>query len=840
MRKLILVLGFLFLAIPVKANDVYLAQAGGGLGDGTSCVNARAASYFNSSGNWGTGSTQIGSGTTIHLCGSISTVLTAPTSSGTGTITIFFEPGAKLSQAAGTRWIVLDDRANSYVIDGGGAPCGNRPSGYVLCNGQILNTAMGSDLASQDPGNATVIGVSAAYLTGSLVIKNLELGPFYKHKGLVTLTGMTSNGTTSVTATCAVTCGYVAGMTGLEISLSSNAAYNIPNATVSSTSGTTMVLTYPTTIGAGSGGTAYASDSNPCPINVTCVNAYAANAFRANVTIQDNIIHDCSWCITPTADTLTPVGTTVSILRNDIYNMDHGIAFGTHTFTPTYKVYIQDNSFHGYDPWNTSTYNDYHHDGIHDFSDQDDKLEYIVSGNLFKGPFTGNTTAFVFMQNEPNRLKIVNNVLICDICTAAPGSMMDGVTGKDTLVANNTIIETGNPRGTDTPPAGFANGGTLKPIFNNGASYGLGCPGQPCHTYTTGNVSIMNNISTSGTTLMDSEGSVGYAANTATSGLDYNLYANYIVNGNAAFRCNTTTTSVFSAWQAACGGGSHSSLVADAKLDTAGKPTATSPAIGAGANLTSLCTGNLVVLCSDSSAGNTRTPVARSTTSPWDIGAYQSKAGGIDFGSGFSSTGMAFNGSAVLNGTHLRLTSGLQSQTGSGWFTTQVNVQTFTTDFTFQLISPNADGMTFAIQNSSLGAIGACGGGLAYGVATTCSSQPGIPTSVAVKFDLFSNQNEGINSTGLFTNGAYPTIPATTLGGGVDLHSGDVLRVHITYDGTTLTMTITDTVTNATFTTSWPINIPSTVGGNTAYVGFTGATGGQTATQDVITWTYSN
>ncbi len=63
-------------------------------------------------------------------------------------------------------------------------------------------------------------------------------------------------------------------------------------------------------------------------------------------------------------------------------------------------------------------------------------------------------------------------------------------------------------------------------------------------------------------------------------------------------------------------------------------------------------------------------------------------------------------------------------------------------------------------------------------------------------------------------------------------------RLEFPYNGTTLTMTITDTVTNATFTTSWAINIPATVGGNTAFVGFTAGTGGQTATQEIITWTY--
>jgi hypothetical protein len=53
-------------------------------------------------------------------------------------------------------------------------------------------------------------------------------------------------------------------------------------------------------------------------------------------------------------------------------------------------------------------------------------------------------------------------------------------------------------------------------------------------------------------------------------------------------------------------------------------------------------------------------------------------------------------------------------------------------------------------------------------------------------------------------------------------------------------MTITDTVTQATYTTSFTINIPSTVGGNTAYVGFTGGTGVLSATQTILTWTYTN
>jgi hypothetical protein len=53
-------------------------------------------------------------------------------------------------------------------------------------------------------------------------------------------------------------------------------------------------------------------------------------------------------------------------------------------------------------------------------------------------------------------------------------------------------------------------------------------------------------------------------------------------------------------------------------------------------------------------------------------------------------------------------------------------------------------------------------------------------------------------------------------------------------------MTLTDTVTNAAVTEVFPVNIPSLVGGNTAYVGFTGGTGAMAATQNVMSWTYTS
>ena len=205
----------------------------------------------------------------------------------------------------------------------------------------------------------------------------------------------------------------------------------------------------------------------------------------------------------------------------------------------------------------------------------------------------------------------------------------------------------------------------------------------------------------------------------------------------------------------------------------------------------------------------------------------------INFGLGFSNPGcMQFNGSTKLDDSRLQLTDGGTNEAGSAFCSTQVDVRGFTTDFTFQLSNANADGIAFVIQNAPAGvsALGAAGGALGW---------QGITNSIAIKFDLYNNNGEGDDSTGIYTSGQAPTTPAIDLtSSGIDLHSGDTMAVHMTYDGTNLIMTITDAVANATFTHSWPINIPSVVGGTLAYAGFTGGTGGMTASQKIESWTF--
>jgi hypothetical protein len=122
------------------------------------------------------------------------------------------------------------------------------------------------------------------------------------------------------------------------------------------------------------------------------------------------------------------------------------------------------------------------------------------------------------------------------------------------------------------------------------------------------------------------------------------------------------------------------------------------------------------------------------------------------------------------------------------------------------------------------------GGGLGYA---------GISNSVALKLDLFNNNAEGFDSTGLYAGGAFPATPAINLfPAGIYLHSGHVFAVHIAYANDKGMGAITDLATGASASMSVPGGLSKTVG-DTAYVGFTGGTGALTAIQNILTWTYS-
>jgi hypothetical protein len=208
----------------------------------------------------------------------------------------------------------------------------------------------------------------------------------------------------------------------------------------------------------------------------------------------------------------------------------------------------------------------------------------------------------------------------------------------------------------------------------------------------------------------------------------------------------------------------------------------------------------------------------------------------IDHSGGFAShSDLTANGSAAFVGSVARLTDGGLGEAGSIFSNSTVPITGFTNRFAFQLhggTNPSADGITWIAQTGAATALGFGGGGLGY---------QSLPNSVAVKFDLFNNAGEGINSTGLYLNGAPPGVPAVDLTGtAIDLHSQHVFDVLLTYDGTTLKETITDETTAGSFSTSYLVDIAGVIGNSAARVGFGGGTGGLTSVQDILNWRYDS
>ncbi|HEY2588860.1 MAG TPA: autotransporter-associated beta strand repeat-containing protein, partial [Tepidisphaeraceae bacterium] len=165
------------------------------------------------------------------------------------------------------------------------------------------------------------------------------------------------------------------------------------------------------------------------------------------------------------------------------------------------------------------------------------------------------------------------------------------------------------------------------------------------------------------------------------------------------------------------------------------------------------------------------------------------------------------------------------------------NAKGFTANFVYTNLSGNgnnpADGVTFTLQNDPRGntALGDSGGSRGYGGGAA------IVNSAAVEFNIYGNSGRGI---AFGTNGSTPGTTATDP---VDLSNGDPIQVSLVYDGVgrTLMETLTDSANNNTFTqTLYGIDYQSLVGGNSAYVGFTGGTGGAVSTQTIGSFQFSS
>ena len=105
--------------------------------------------------------------------------------------------------------------------------------------------------------------------------------------------------------------------------------------------------------------------------------------------------------------------------------------------------------------------------------------------------------------------------------------------------------------------------------------------------------------------------------NTIFDSLDYNVYVAAQAGGQHKWSYNTASLDTLAAWQSATGKESNGAYNATSGLDSLGMPQSGSPVLSVGTNLSSL---GITPLNSDTSAGHTKIPVARSSI--WNAGAF--------------------------------------------------------------------------------------------------------------------------------------------------------------------------------------------------------------------------
>lgn len=499
-----------------SAANIFITQSGSPQGACT--TNVQTPAFFNNAANWGSGASQIGPGTIVHICGtftalaeaqepatqSVNTnILTAQGSGASGNpVTILFDTNAQMTSpafGADSNAAIVLDGSSFLTVDGG-------------TNGVIQNTN------NKDTGlDVFSTGISAKPCN-NCEIRNLSIVNIYVHP---------QNGKTHAS--------------GLDQTLER-----------------------------------------------------AIDFSGSNWSIHDNTIHDCGWCLFQAYDS---GDTNTQIFNNNVYNMDHGWALATSNAAAFTSAFFHDNHFHDTANWDASGC-PFHHDGIHTFGTSGSSIDGLnIYNNLFDGNWGQCPTGYVFIEgggsSTPSHLRSMtfynNVILIPSGAVENTNSWVDIASGESGAqrVFNNTFI---GPNNTDnTLCIAMQNLSSIK--FENNAISNCGDP-----------VDIDNSI---------------------IAAVDHNFYGTVCGTGNC-FIFNGSFTGNFAFWQQACHCDAGSIQNASAKLNIDGSPLAGSPVLLEGLNLASL---GLTALTSDTSKGNTRTPIPRPSTGAWTTGAYQAATG---------------------------------------------------------------------------------------------------------------------------------------------------------------------------------------------------------------------
>lgn len=203
----------------------------------------------------------------------------------------------------------------------------------------------------------------------------------------------------------------------------------------------------------------------------------------------------------------------------------------------------------------------------------------------------------------------------------------------------------------------------------------------------------------------------------------------------------------------------------------------------------------------------------------------------------------AFNrvGEAVLSGNSIVLTPSQQNVSGAAWWDQKVSLEnhrSFSAYFTFdisELTFSGADGLVFAVQTQSNGSGGAASG-MGY---------DGISPSIGIEYDIYYNSScNDINGNhiGIDLNGSIESVQQISVDSIGSLENGTVYHSWIDYDGNNSSLEIrlaaSSTRPNDPLI-SRSINLESIIDQD-VYVGFTGATGSDSAKHRINSFYFNN
>jgi hypothetical protein len=584
------------------ATNVYISQSGGTFSGGTACNGQTAlscggsgqstCSAFNNAANWGTGATQIGAGTTVWVCGTITAAAAASgymTFQAGGTsgspITLRFDSGASLQAPYfGANGAVYDNGQTYVTVDGNQV-------------GTIENTLNGSP-----PCALTSLSVSGGTTTATTT-SNCE--PYATE--VVSLSG------TSVSA-CNV---QVTVLTTASTTFTFATPSSCTNATGGQVNflcpgGTCADQITPSALVVFTGGNDHLK-------NITLSNVYNHGSFSdnccantngvtflgvSNVTISNSLVHDSRFCF-------NGFGNTIVVQNNECYNSADGFWFLPNVATSSLS--ITNNYWHAMEQWATTAVT-YHLEAIQigPATGTANASGVTLASNYAQGGSDCCNTAHFFISGLLTSPLIYNNIcnnasvgngpfhMPCIDLLSSPSYVMTGVS-----ILNNTFI------GGDYTFSGNTD-------VNAQSVSGL---------------TMENNIVVGGNQLLAVVGD-GTDPVTTITAMNNNMYENIIAQGaTVAFQLGINNYTTLTAWRTACSCDGASTFTATASLgvQTTGVPPGPgllqlgSPSIRLGINLTSLGISGLNVgaPATFGVAGACGSGcVNRVTTGAWDAGAY--------------------------------------------------------------------------------------------------------------------------------------------------------------------------------------------------------------------------